>query len=304
MEASSTVVSTESPKAGFLFRIVSFVPHRWLIRIASLQYRFPFLRPILQAASHLFRNRDTVMQNGIGRGLCFNTGGSIAGYALGNSEPDLQNALEMLVQEGMVVYDIGANVGFFTVLLAKLVGPSGQVFAFEPLPENARQIQYNARLNGFTNIRVDLAAVGDASGTAAFRVTDFSTTGKLRSVGTVDVQTDEIGAKTRVLDTLVFQSEIPAPSLIKIDAEGGEVGILKGAEKILQKARPILLIELHSTAEEVLDILRRHDYTSNVLGSRQAPEDADWNCRIVAAPRELDGFSGLIPLLTDPALME
>jgi FkbM family methyltransferase len=303
LEALDSSAPIATTKASLRFRLVSRIPNSWLMRIASLQYRFPATKPILQTVARQFRNRDTVMQNGIGRGLRFNTGRSIAGYGLGNSEPDMQTALRLLAQEGMVVYDIGANVGFFSVLMARLVGPTGQVFAFEPLPENVRQIQYNARLNEFANIRVDLAAVGDEEGTAAFRVTDFSTTGKLRAIGNVGVQVDEIPARTRQLDGMVFRAEIPAPSLIKMDTEGAEVAILRGAQQILQKARPILLIEVHSTNDEVTDILERHNYSVHVLGSPQSPRFAHWNCRFVAAPRELEGFGDLIPQLTDPALM-
>ncbi len=271
--------------------------------MAGLQYRFPFLKPALQRVSSQFRHRDAVMQTGIGRGLKFNTGGSIAGYALGNAEPDLQAALRLLAQPGMTVYDIGANVGFFSVLLARLVGPKGQVYAFEPVPANARQIEHNALLNGFTNIHVDMAAVGGKDGTAAFHVSDFSTTGKLCGSAANGHGANEIPVPTRQLDQLLFGSKLPRPSLIKIDTEGAEVEILRGAEKLLKTARPILLIEFHNTAGEVTEILERHGYSVHVLGSAQAPREAEWNSRCVAAPRELDGFAALIPALTDARRM-
>lgn len=272
------------------------------MKVASLQYRFPVLKPALQAAAQQFRNRDAVMQTGIGKGLKFNTGGSIAGYAVGNSEPDLQAALELLAQDGMVVYDIGANVGFVSVLLARLVGPTGQVFAFEPVPANAQQIQYNARANQFSNIRVQTVAIAESDGVAGFRLTDFSTTGKFAAISPTTGHT-EILVPTRQIDRMVFESEIPAPSLIKIDAEGAEVGILKGAARVLAKARPILLIELHATNHEVMDILEAQGYSGHVLGRPESPREAGWNCRMVGAPRELDGFSAHIPRLTDPALL-
>lgn len=271
--------------------------------VASLQYRFPILKPALQKASQQFRNRDSVMQTGLGRGLRFNTGGSIAGYAIGNSEPDLQAALELFVREGMVVYDIGANVGFFSVLLARLVGPSGQVFAFEPVPANAEQIRYNARANSFSNVQVHTVAVSDSDGVAGFRLTDFSTTGKFSALGPGTGHT-EILVPTRQLDRMVFSAEIPAPALIKLDAEGAEPAILKGAAQVLAKIRPILLIELHATNHEVADILESHKYSAHVLGSPCSPRDAEWNCRIVALPQELDGFSAQIPRLTNPGMLE
>jgi FkbM family methyltransferase len=303
IEDSKLHAPAQPLKAGALARLASLVPHRWLMRVASLQYRFPFLKPFLQAASRRFRNRDVMMQSGVGRGLKFNTAESIAGYAVGISEPDLQAAMQLLTHEGMVVYDIGANVGFFSILLARLVGPTGHVYAFEPVPANARQILYNARLNGFSNIHVDVAAVGGSEGRSAFRVTDFSTTGKLESVGAVGVQTDEIAASIRQLDAIVLKRGTPAPALIKIDTEGAEAEILKGATEVLKCARPVLLIELHNTHEPVISILEAHNYVVHALGSRKPPREAGWNCRIVAAPRELDGFDTLIPQLTDPRLM-
>lgn len=271
--------------------------------IASLQYRFPILKPLLQGVSQRFRNRDAIIQTGVGRGLKFNTAGSIAGYAVGISEPDLQAALQLLASEGMIAYDIGANVGFFSVLLAHLVGPTGQVYSFEPLPANARQILYNARLNGFSNIHVDIAAVGQNESKAAFRVTDFSTTGKLESIGSVNVQMDAITARVRQLDAMVAHRDIPAPALVKIDVEGAESEVLKGASDILRGPRPILLIELHNTHEEVLAILEQHNYVVHTLGTARAPREAGWNCRIVAAPRERTDFEALIPRLTDPRLV-
>jgi FkbM family methyltransferase len=292
-----------STKTGLLFVLAAKVPHRWLMRIASLQYRFPFLKPVLQSVSGRFRHRDAVIQKGVGRGLRFNTAGSIAGYAVGISEPDLQSALQLLTREGMVAYDIGANVGFFSVLIARLVGPAGQVYSFEPLPQNARQISYNARLNGFSNIHVDMAVVGQSDGAASFRVTDFSTTGKLESAGSVKVQMDAITARMRQLDAMVSRGDAPAPELIKMDVEGAEADVLRGAAEILRRARPILLIELHNTHEEVLAILKEHNYETRTLGSPLAPRAAGWNCRIVAAPREWDGFEALIPRLTDARLV-
>jgi FkbM family methyltransferase len=303
VEDSRIHAPPQPAKSGLLLRVAALVPHRWLMRIASLQYRFPVLKPVLQAVSRRFRNRDTIIQTGIGRGLKFNTAGSIAGYAVGISEPDLQNALQLVTREGMVVYDIGANVGFFSVLLARLVGPGGQVYSFEPSPANARQILYNARLNGFSNIHVDVAAVGQSDGKVAFRLTDFSTTGKLESVGTVDVQTDVIAARMRQLDAMISRGDIPPPALIKMDVEGAESEILKGATDVLQTARPILLIELHNTHEEVGAILARHNYSVHTLGSRLSPREAGWNCRVMAVPQEMIGLRELIPQLTDPRLM-
>ena len=102
----------------------------------------------------MLRNREGRIQKGLGRGLRFNGANSAVGFLLGTHDLEVQHALARLLQPGMTVYDIGANVGFTAVLAAQRVGPQGRVICFEPLSANARQIRHNAVLNGFACMEV------------------------------------------------------------------------------------------------------------------------------------------------------
>jgi len=95
-------------------------------------------------------------------------GSGTHGSWLGSYEFDKQQAFASTVLAGDVVYDVGAHVGFYTLLAAELVGPTGQVIAFEPLPRNLKFIKQHVALNNYTNVTVFGSAVSDHSGTAAF----------------------------------------------------------------------------------------------------------------------------------------
>jgi FkbM family methyltransferase len=191
----------------------------------------------------------------------------------------------MLVKPGSVVYDIGANVGFLTVISARLTGSSGRVFAFEPLAGNIRCLEHNIRLNGFDHVDVTECALADRDGTALFLISKSPTWGELASVsGKVE---DEIG-RTEVtvcrLDSIVQQNSLPLPNLIKIDVEGSEVMVLGGAWNTIQKNRPILLIELHGTNAAIAEKLNALGYVSTVIGRAGSIVESHWNSHVVAFP--------------------
>lgn len=131
---------------GLITKVAGKVPHGWLMSVARLQYRYPWVKPVFELMANRVRNQDGEIQQGVGRGLRFNTGKSIAGYLLGTAEPDMQAALKNLVRPGMSVYDLGANVGFLSMIAAHLVGPEGRVIVFEPLPANADRLNTMLRL--------------------------------------------------------------------------------------------------------------------------------------------------------------
>src|ERR1051326_9568863 len=87
---------------------------------------------------------------------------------LGSYEPDKQRLISQSIQPGTIFYDVGANVGFYSLLAARLVG-NGKVFAFEPLPTNLLYLRRHLKLNGITNTEVFSLAVADREGSGAFR---------------------------------------------------------------------------------------------------------------------------------------
>ena len=270
-----------------LARITAAIPVSWLKAISHAQWRHPLLKRAFNFAANRFRNRDGTIQRGAGKGLRFNTGRSNAGYLLGTTEPMVQTAFTRLVQPGMVVYDIGANVGFLTVIAARLAGPAGSVVAFEPLPENFEHIRHNASLNQMAHVIVRPEAISDTDGKARFQVSAEPTWGNLVDAGKeIRLLQGTTEVKVSRLDSLLRSEELPSPDLIKIDVECAEAKVLRGAADTLRRLRPLLLIELHGTNQAIARVLDDFDYVGFVLGDTRAVADSAWDAYVAAAPRE------------------
>lgn len=269
---------------ALLASLVGKLPSPWITAISRLRWTYPALQRPYEWYADRLRHRDGRIQQGVGKGIRFNTGGANAGYLLGTSELIVQRAMAGLVHRGMTIFDIGANVGFYSVIAARLTGSSGRVVCFEPLPENAERIEYNARLNGFHWIDVRQEAVGETDGRSTFLVSAESTWGSLQVGGaTVNQQVGEITVRVRSLDNL-NDNGLPKPNLIKVDIEGGEGGVLLGARKMLRETRPILMIELHGTNSVIATELSSLGYRGFVLGCDCAIEEASWDAFVIAAP--------------------
>jgi FkbM family methyltransferase len=172
------------------------------------------------------------------RGLKWIAGSSNHGCWLGSYEYDKRKAFERTVAEGSVVYDIGANVGFYTLLASVLVGPKGKVFAFEPVPRNLRYLKQHLRINGIKNVSVIEAAVADRDGMAQFDTGPNASMGHLAADGSLTV-------RTLTLDGMVAKGELPPPDYLKIDVEGAELLVLSGAAFLLENTRPTVFLATH-----------------------------------------------------------
>ena len=172
------------------------------------------------------------------RGKKWVVGAGEHGYWLGSYELNKRLAFERLVRPGSVVYDIGANVGYFSLLASVLAGPEGQVVAFEPLPRNIHYLHRHIKLNRLRNILVIEAAVADQKGTAHFELGASSAMGHIAQDGEIEVQVVSI-------DRLLDEGRIPPPDVIKVDVEGAEYGVLRGARHLLEKRRPLLFLDTH-----------------------------------------------------------
>jgi FkbM family methyltransferase len=172
------------------------------------------------------------------RGKKWVVGSSNHGCWLGSYEYEKRRLFERTVKEGFTVFDVGAHVGFYTLLASVLVGPTGKVFAFEPLPRNIRYLKEHLRRNGVVNVSVVEAAVSDQSGCAFFEEGIDHSRGHLATGGRLRVRTVS-------LDELVFQGELPPPDCIKIDIEGAEMLALRGAQSVLSGYRPTIFLATH-----------------------------------------------------------
>lgn len=175
----------------------------------------------------------------------------------GTLEPSVQEALRRKVRRGAVVYDVGANLGYVSLLAAVLTGPSGQVHAFEPLPENAEAIRETVAANGLENVVVHEAAVSDTGGHAEFLGVGEASWSHLADRGEHSGTRERLRVVTVALDDY----PLPAPDVVKIDVEGSEIAVLRGMRRLLEEARPALIVELHETNDEVCDLLDAAGYS-------------------------------------------
>lgn len=166
-------------------------------------------------------------------------------YVSGASEAPVQKALAGRLTPGEVFYDIGANVGFFSLIAARLVGPSGCVCAFEPVTENADAVRANARLNHFEHIHVIEVAVGRDARTEELLLTAWDGGAAIAS-SAVKPRTALSRRSVRVasLDDLVGKEGLRLPSFVKIDVEGVELEVVQGMLKTIGAWRPTLLYEI------------------------------------------------------------
>ena len=168
---------------------------------------------------------------------------------------------------GDTVIDIGANVGLFAILAARIVGPQGKVFACEPASATFARLERNIKLNNFGNVTAINAAIGGANGEAQLCLGDRSAYAALRQEGGGDLQSSPGAAametvRVRTLASVVEEFGIDRVKLLKLDCEGAEYDIFGGlapkiARKIDQVSMEVHNIPGHSTTEipQMLDRL-------------------------------------------------
>ena len=164
-------------------------------------------------------------------------------FAYGSWEPEVVRSIQDHVQLGTRVLDIGAQSGFYSLLLSRLVGPEGTVFAFEPLPANFRILEENLRLNSIQNVMIRREAVSDFSGNISF---DFPREEVSLIAGPL-LASDNLGTfqvPAISLDEFVRQTGGPI-HFIKMDVEGAETAVLRGAVQTLKAFHPSMVVELH-----------------------------------------------------------
>lgn len=168
-------------------------------------------------------------------------------FAFGSWEPEVVQVIQERVSPGMTVLDIGAQSGYFSLLFSRLVGPQGKVIAFEPLPANFRMLEENVRLNGLGNVTIRQEAVADHSGDMSFEFPSEPTliAGPLLEGENQGVLT----VKGVSLDDIFSVGSVPV-QFIKMDVEGAEEEVLRGALKLLDSSHPDMLIELHNMEKQ------------------------------------------------------
>jgi FkbM family methyltransferase len=175
--------------------------------------------------------------------------------------------VQSFLKPGMTVVDVGANIGYMSVLAALHVGPSGRVLAFEPTPNVADRLRENVRLNGLHNVTTVAAAISDQSGKAhLFQSSDDPEANSLFDDATMN---GAVEVEMVTLDSELARRSIEHVDLLKIDAEGAELSVLRGARGLLSsKDRPAILLELNPVTlhragverDQVLQLLAEFGY--------------------------------------------
>jgi FkbM family methyltransferase len=201
---------------------------------------------------------------------------------------ELDYAKDVIVREGDVMIEFGAHHGYKTTYLAKLIGDSGKIVAVEASPFNAEVIKKNLKLNNITNTKVLAKAGGEKDGQ------------KVRFSHSSNASIQE-GAKAGTFEMEVVSIDSFAdlkPTLLKIDVEGYEIEVLKGAQKVL-KTRPKIMLEIHTrqlndrgfSVQDVFDLLDLTDYDVTIMEEpdvRPLPKVADitTNVQMYAVPKK------------------
>jgi FkbM family methyltransferase len=197
------------------------------------------------------------VRGGVAAGLWIDTTCSSAAYAAGTNELPVQLALADALRPGDAFLDVGANVGFFSFLAARLVGVSGSVHALEPVPVNAERIRAGARRNRLSQVEVHEVAAASSSGTATLLLAEHPGGAVIASAGAPPDPAGELRVTTVTVDALVAGGVVPSPHVVKIDVEGAELDVLEGMTSVLALGRATVLCEVDAGDDDRLAVKER-----------------------------------------------
>lgn len=191
-------------------------------------------------------------------------------FIYGTFEPAVCALILSRLKPGWTCLDVGANIGYVTLLMASKVGDHGFIYAFEPLPANYNVLRENVKINNHdANVQCECLALSDRSGMQEFlfRSELYTGGGTLVSPAPAGVKTDILRLQVHTIpgDDYLANQKIYSPfDFIKIDAEGAEGFVLEGLCNTLMRHHPLVLLEAHtcegSTADLALKILNEQDY--------------------------------------------
>jgi FkbM family methyltransferase len=209
----------------------------------------------------------------------------LGSIAFGNLETAVQEAMVRHLGPGGVFYDIGANLGFFSLIGAHLVGvDQGKVYAFEAAPDNARAIRKNTELNRLSNVTVIDKAVSSRSGKGRLQIVDDRSWSKLEEYGPHPHAERTIDVELVAIDDLLQTGAIAPPTVVKIDVEGAEIAVLEGMRTTIERHHPAVICELHGTQSEFIGTMNGQGYRLINLAGAGPIEEAGGSAYALALP--------------------
>jgi FkbM family methyltransferase len=189
-------------------------------------------------------------------------------YWEGSYELKVQELVSSILGPGKTLFDVGANFGYYSILATRL---GAQAVAFEPDPANLREFLQHVELNGLGDrIRLERMAVFSRTGEIVLdRAGGETPHGNAHVSASDSLTSGAIRVLCTSLDDFVLSS--PVPTLVKMDVEGAESDVLKGAERLFESARPLLICEIHDIANEtfITAWLERKKYVLEWLDSAE-----------------------------------
>lgn len=175
-------------------------------------------------------------------------------YILGNYEIETIRLIEKLELSDIVALDIGAHIGYFSMLLERK--HKAKVYAFEPMPYNVKKIKHYFELNKVKNVKIFEMALSNQIGELVFSNLEYSDVGNtyVNNSPIFESSRNNIKVKTNTLDNLLSENTISNPNILKIDVEGAELDVLKGAYNLLKTCKPIIFLSTHDI--HVVDITK------------------------------------------------
>ncbi len=198
---------------------------------------------------------------------------SISGtqFSYGGYEPHETRIMAEAVRSGSTVVDAGANFGWHAIHLAKRVGDSGKVLAFEPIPATYAELGENVAINACNNLKLFGFALGNETSTISMYLpsTDLGAGAASQFLDTGD----RVEVSMFRLDDVLEREGVEHVDFIKADIEGGELNLLRGAEKLLSRCHPVIFIEIVDihcsrfghTPQDVIQLLTGHGYRGNYI---------------------------------------
>ncbi len=214
-------------------------------------------------------------------------------YWLGTYEMDLQQAVKAWAPaDCRVIYDVGANIGYISLLFAQKFPQAERIFAFEALPNNLERLSGHIAANQLENrVQVVAGAVVDQTRSVRFWMGPSGAMGKAEgSAGRSEGHQTALDVDGIALDDFIYRDGNPAPQVLKMDIEGGEVLALKGMRRLLAEGPPLILMELHGheAARVAWDELTQAGYSLYRMESGfpqvQSAAELDWKAYLIGQP--------------------
>ena len=192
--------------------------------------------------------------------------------SISHYETDMRALFASLVRPGMVIYDVGANVGVFSLFFLKGVGKEGVVYAFEPEKNNNQCLMKTKDIGHLENFKIQNICVGEKSGFQMFDRRGGAFSGQLiNGTSLKETKNNIVSVEVVSLDDFVFQSRNNPPHLVKIDIEGHEFQVIQGMRKVISQFKPVIVCELHLSlnpqVKEIFTILSENGYRCYSLQS-------------------------------------